>query len=454
MKKIALSFAASSLLTLSYASEVPTLQEAFTNGNFKGHIRLIYIDRHWQGSISKKDIDAFAAGLDLHYETASFKGISLGAALYSVSDFGLNPSFSSGKLNTSLLGDKGEDYAFVGKAYIKYKRGNTTFKAGRQRLDTPLAAADDARTIPTLFEAYVLTNTDLPSTTLVAAHITKVAPGTFYNQYRLPLPALALTAGYGAGYLNPTQTGIVGHFLDMGQYAIGQDTDGVTTVAIIYKGIKNLSLQVWDYYAHDILNAVYLQADFKWNCLISDEIKPFAALQYINEKDVGNKLAGEVESNYFGAKIGGSYHYFTAYAAYSTTNSNTNAAVNGGVITPWGGMPAFTQGMVTRHQFFADTDAWKVAAAYKWSDYGLNLKTAFFYTSFDVGQNNSLATDSADYAHSWTATEAGFDFIYYPEAVKNLQLRFRGNFPRKFLAKADGSDLGWDEYRFIVNYKF
>ncbi|BCD61773.1 hypothetical protein NitYY0826_C0636 [Nitratiruptor sp. YY08-26] len=453
MKKIALSFVASSLLTLSYASEATTLQEAFTNGNFKGHIRLFYIDRHWQGSISKKDISAFATGLDLQYETASFKGMSLGVGLYSDSDFGLNHSFSSGKLNTSILGDKGEGYAFVGEAYLKYKIGKTTFKAGRQKLNTPLAAADDARMIPSLFEAYVLTNTDLPDTTLVAAHVTKEAPGTFYNQYRIPtLPALALTAGYGAGYLNPTQTGVVGHFLDMGRYAIGQDTDGVTAAAIIYKGIQNLSLQVWDYYAHDILNALYIQADYK--IPLQGSIKPFIAAQYINEQEVGDELAGKVDSNYFAIKAGLVYGALSAYAAYSTTDDSTNAALNGGIITPWGGMPAFTQGMVTRHQFFADTDAWKVAAAYKWNNYGVNLKTAFYYTSFDVGKNNSLATDSTAYAHSWTATEAGFDFIYYPKAVKNLQLRFRGNFPRKFLEKSDGNDLGWNEFRFIINYNF
>ena len=447
MRKTLVSTIAASMLLIS-ANATESLDEAFKNGKFNGHIRAFYIDRNWQGALesAKTDYDAFAVGVDLHFETASFYGFSAGIGLYSDNDFGWNDSDVS-KVHTSILGDNGDGYSFVGEAYVKYQNGNTTFKAGRQKLNTPLAAADDARMIPNLFEAYVLTNKDLPDTTLVAAHVTKIAPGTFFNQYRSSSAAgqaLALTAGYGAN-----ADASIGKFQDMGWYAIGKETNGVTAGAVIYKGIKNVTLQAWDYYAHDILNALYLQADFKWNCLISDKIKPFAALQYINEKDIGDKLAGEVDSDYFGAKIGAKYNNFTFYTAFSTTDSNTNAAVNGGVITPWGGMPAFTQGMVTRHQFFADTDAWKVAGSYKWSDFGINLKTALYYTSFDVGKDNAYSPN-----HSWRATEAGFDFIYYPQNIKNLQLRFRGNFPRSFYEKASGEDLGWNEYRFIINYNF
>lgn len=446
MRKIALSIVAASLITSSYAAD--SLDEAFKNGKFNGHIRAFYIDRNWQGALesAKIDYDAVAVGVDLHFETDSYYGFSAGIGLYSDNDFGLNDSDPK-KVHTSILGDNGDSYSFVGEAYVQYKNGNTTFKAGRQKLNTPLAAADDARMIPNLFEAYVLTNTDLSDTTLIAAHITRIAPGTFFNQYRSSSAtgqALALTAGYGGN-----ADASIGDFEDMGWYAIGKDTSGVTAAAVVYKGIKNVKLQAWNYYAHDILNALYLQADFKWNCLISDKIKPFAALQYINEKDVGDEYAGEVDGNYFGLKIGASYNKLTVYGAYSTTGSNDDAAVNGGIITPWGGMPAFTQGMVTRHQFFADTDAYKIAASYKWSDFDINLKTAIYYASFDVGKDNAYSPD-----HSWTATEAGFDFIYYPKAVKNLQLRFRGNFPRSFYEKANGDDLGWNEYRFIVNYNF
>ncbi len=79
-----------------------------------------------------------------------------------------------------------------------------------------------------------------------------------------------------------------------------------------------------------------------------------------------------------------------------------------GIITPWGGMPAFTQGMVTRHQFFSDTDAWKVAGTYKLNELlGADVKATVYYTEFDVGATNSYNNGTA-----WTASESGWDIQY------------------------------------------
>ncbi len=83
----------------------------------------------------------------------------------------------------SLTGRNGEDYAFIGEAYLNYAFGNTNIKVGRQRLDTPLAGADDARMLPNLFEAAVVSNTDIEDTTLILAHVTRETTGTFSNIY-------------------------------------------------------------------------------------------------------------------------------------------------------------------------------------------------------------------------------------------------------------------------------
>ena len=102
-----------------------------------------------------------------------------------------------------------------------------------------------------------------------------------------------------------------------------------------------------------------------------------------------------------------------------------------------------TQGMVTRHQFFSDTDAWKVAGTYKLNEIvGADVKASVYYTEFDIGATNSYFPTTA-----WTAKESGFDIQY--QATKDLNLRFRGNFPTKFTPTN-----GWDEYRLIANYSF
>ncbi len=435
------------------------------NGEIFGQARSFYVDRTYlyaNGSTNNRN--AWAAGGYIGYTTPDFNGFSATAAVYGtyafeIHDQSLEDDFRDGlgttRYDPSLQGYNGDNYTFIGQAYLKYKTGNTTLKAGRMRLDTPLAGADDARMLPNLFEAALVTNTDIEDTTLIAGHVFRETVGTFSNVYMKhdltqPGSMLALHSGYGLG----AELGLSGNFVNMGTIALGDETQtgldnstaGVTAIAAVYSGIEGLKLQAWDYIGWDILNAVYLQADYNYK--LNEDVGIFAAAQYINESDIGTyleRLTGAgISSNYGAGKIGVKYEGLTAYAAYSTSGS-ASGSNNLGTITPWGGMPAFTQGMVTRHMFFANTDAWKVAATYNFKKLGLNLKATTYYTSFDVGEENAYSP-----GNSWTATEAGFDFIYTPESVKGLQLRFRGNFPRDF----SYSGTGWDEYRLIANYNF
>ncbi|MDM5270589.1 OprD family outer membrane porin [Sulfurovum sp. zt1-1] len=414
----------------------PAAEAEVDYGTVFGQSRTFYIDRTYKGSI-ENNRNSLVTGGYIGYKTPEYNGLTAAVVLYGVYGFDIHSTDAevagSSSYDPSLYGDGFKNYMYIGEAYLNYKYENTNVKIGRQRLDTPLAGADDARELPNLFEAAIVTNTDIKDTTLIAGHITRESVGTFGNVY--PVGSLALQSGYGLGY----KLGTNGDFADMGEIALGAGTDtaGVTALAAIYKGIDSVTLQAWDYYAHDILNALYLQADMGWNCMLNDEVKMNASLQYINESDVGDALAGKVDSNYWGAKLGAKYGNFSAYVAYSQT-SDSDGAENGGIITPWGGMPAFTQGMVTRHQFFSDTDTYKIAATYNFSD--LNVNATVYYASFNVG-------DSATYAPGLDTTESGFDIIY--QATKNLQYRFRGNFPNDF-----GPTYDWDEYRLIVNYNF
>ncbi len=439
MKKITLSLVTIATLSCN-AMAAETLEEALTEGDFSGVFRTFYIDRTYNtGTTINRN--SLSIGGYFGYETAPLYGLSIGAKGYSTNKVDIHGSANeSTSYDPSLFGDGLDSYTFLGELYMNYKRNNTTFKIGRQRLDTPMAGSDEARMLPNLFEAAVLSNTDLKDTTLILAHVTKETAGTFSNIYDNSM--LGLQSGYGLG----TVAAQSGNFEDMGEVALGagNDTDGVTAAAAIYKGIPGLTLQAWDYYAHDILNALYLQADYGWDCLLNSAVKMNASAQYIYESEVGDELAGDVESNYFGAKLGAAYNALSGYAAFSTTGSDDATVTHGGIISPWGGMPAFTQGMVTRHMFFADTDAWKVAASYNFKDLGMPLVATAYYASFDIGSANTYQSGTA-----WEAEESGLDFSYIPESMKNVEFKLRANFTTDF---APGTD--WDEYRFIVNYNF
>jgi hypothetical protein len=430
MKKIALSAIVLGLVSSVNAAE--DLSSMFSEGKTSGQIRMFAIDRDYVN----KDLhrSGLSLGGHLKYETGAYKGLSLGAAFYTVNKL----ADWTGTVEPALFGPDNSSYDLLGETYLKYKYNNTTFKGGRQELNTPLAGSDDARTLKNLFEAYVIQNTDIADTTLIAAHITKFAQGTFGRVYGNQNTAsnLAVTSGY--SYYNSVDN--AGKFMNMGAYALGgKNTAGVTAVAAIYSGIPNLKVQMWDYYAYDIINAIYADANYNIDL---EGATLYTAAQIIREDGVGDKLAGKVSSTYGAGKIGVKVAGFNIYGAYSQTTKSGGNALEKSIISPWGGMPAYTQGMVTRHQFLAGTKAGKVAGTYNFKETGVNLSTTAYYTYFDMDNNSG-------YGNERTATEAGFDAIYYPEMVKDLQLRLRGNFPRNFIG-----NVGWSEYRFIVNYNF
>jgi len=451
-KNITLSVVTLGLLGSMNLQAADDLSSMFSEGKASGQIREFSVSRSVEHTDSASDYtrNGNAIGGYLKFETADFNGLSFGTAFYTTNGFWLDDDRSDvKKVDPTLFGSGSESYSILGEAFLQYKYENTAFKGGRQKLDTPMAGSDDARMVPNLFEAYVLSNTDIADTTLIAAHVTKFAQGTFGRAYdaaaNTPNAVLSVTAGYSAVDTRDQ----VGSFVNAGEYAVGKKTDGVSILAATYSGVENLKLQLWDYYAYDILNVVYAQADYKWNCLLTDSVKPFASAQLIKENGVGDEIVGEVNGLYWGAKVGASVENFTAYVAYSQTSKNDAGedSLENAIISPWGGMPAFTQGMVTRHVFLAGTKATKLAASYNWKAFGPDLTTIAYYAAYDMDKNNGYTYGDA--------AETGFDIIYKPEFVKNLNLRLRGNFADDFKVEDEtGDTIGWNEYRFIANYNF
>lgn len=451
---VSLSLLASAFVVNAMAAD--SLEGMLSEGKVSGQFREFSISREVDDTRPVSDNDytrkANTVGGYIKYETGAWHGLSLGAAAYATIGVHLGNREDVNDVDPTLLSKNNENDVYLGEAYLQYKNGNTTFKGGRQRLDTPMAGSDDARMLPNLFEAYVLSNTDVKDTTLIAAHVTKFAQGTFGRAYTSGI--LSVTSGYSfVDARNQT-----GDFTNMGKYAIGENTDGVTVAAAIYSGIPGLKLQLWDYYAHDILNAVYAEANYGWS--YASGVAPYVAAQWINERDVGSNSVGavkKVESDYVGAKLGVkvSNFDFSFAASHNSKDSDADNGTHGGTITPWGGMPAYTQGMVTRHQFMAGTDAWKLAAGYDWKNFGLNLNTSVYYCEFDMDALNGYSANNA-----WTASESGFDVIFVPESIKKLQLRLRANFADDFYERhidttaSKNGAVSWDEYRFIVNYNF
>jgi imipenem/basic amino acid-specific outer membrane pore len=470
--KIVLGVAMASLLETVNVYAADTLSAMFLDGKISGQIRTFWVDREYQGTAGNDTHrDGMAIGGHLKYETAEYHGLSIGAAAYTSNAIIINSprddymrAGTATRNDMSLLGSDNKDYVFLGEMYGQYKIGNTAFKAGRQKLETPLTGTDDARMVPNLFEAYLITNKDIADTTLVAGHLTKFAQGTFgriydhslYRKHKATSTSMMLSATSGYSFVDSLDQ--TGDFTNMGEYATGQSTNGVSVFSATYTGIKGLKAQVWDYYAHDMLNSIY--GDINYSYALNDLVKPYIGGQIIKQNSVEDEVAGEIDSIYGAAKIGTEIENFDLSLAYSQMGENDTADLQGAatqslskgigqknsMITPWGGMPGYTQGMVTRHMFLAGTKAGKVEGSYNFKNLGANVIAKAYYTEFNMHKNSG-------YGLARTASESGFDVTYNSEFVKNLQLRVRGNFPRDFFEGAAGT-TGWSEYRLIANYNF
>jgi imipenem/basic amino acid-specific outer membrane pore len=441
--------------TVSQSMAANDLGSAFKESKVMGQFRAFYIDRDYDVVNSKNDRSAFAIGGKFGFETAAVNGLKFGIMAYTTN--GINTNRMNGTnphLDPSLFGKDRKSVTYIGQLYLDYKYQNTAFKIGRQEINTPMAGMDDARMLPNLFEGALITNKDIPKTTIIAGHFWNMAYGTFANAYSA-CSYLGLQSGYGCGGYTALNQGLAkydtGNFLNMGKQAIGKANAGVSVIAAIYEGIPNLKLQAWNYYAWDMLNILYLQGDYT---LKLSDIKTTLSAQYINETNVGNNIKNvfgkEVGANLFGAKVNFNIpmpvvENFNLYAAYSQTGKDEGKLLNGGLITPWGGTPGFVQGTVTRLGYVADTSAWKVGTSFDIIK-GLNLHLAYSY--FNVG-NKAEYYKVGNSFKTHDASETNWDLTWKCRLIKNLELKARGIYTWNFVPGQN-----FTEYRLIANYNF
>ncbi len=232
-----LSLAASLLLGSSlYAN---TLEQAFKASKVKGEIRVEYSNSNFLGQSKSDGISA--VGGNLGVITGSFYGFSIGATFQTSHVINLtnhNNVFSgTPPLHNDALDVQG---SVLSEAYLNYTFKNTSLKVGRQYIYTPLVStALDGKSseglIKDSFEAYILTNTDIPDTTVTAGYISKYQP-------------------------KRNATGDFGTFQNL--------EDGAYTVYIKNSSVKNLTLtaQYLDINGKTTASdkdALYIQADYK-----------------------------------------------------------------------------------------------------------------------------------------------------------------------------------------------
>ncbi len=203
---------------------------------------------------------------------------------------------------SNLVEEITETQFWFPQAYVTYSpcdtfMSNTTFKVGRQYLDTPLAFTENWNIAPNSFDAAVVLNKDIVNTTLVGAYV-----------------------GRGNGVkVRVTNGDRFDPYVKEGAYAVGAITslmDGA------------IPLSIWGYDVVNVANAIWADAGYKLN--LGDGIKLNLGGQYgaMMPDDDANSLvgAGAEDSSGFGVKVGTSMNVadmnFGLMAAYSSIDED------------------------------------------------------------------------------------------------------------------------------------
>lgn len=331
------------------AEDADSLTDMFVMGKTSGSIRSYYFTQTFDDE-GKSNSKIWAYGGNLKYVTAQFKGLSIG-----------------GNFQGSFIGYKDDDDGrtagsmdahgtVLSEAYLQYKLYETQLKGGRQYVNLPLLAGSGSRLIHESFEAYFLTNEDIPGTQITAGWARKYQTRTDKSSYGDNWFVDFETAG----------TGKPGRFNKIGE-------DGMYLVYLKNNSIKNLTIQMQYADVIDALAGFYGDAKYRFDV----KLKPFIAAQYYytDYDDAAN------DNNYlYGFQAG--LHIFDLdwFAGFTSAGGSAgDARVFRGV-----GQGAYYQYTATTKTsgvgaFEADTDAYQFGVGYSYKDFS----GQFRFTDFD-----------------------------------------------------------------------
>ncbi len=369
-----------------------------------GQLRTGYI--HLAEDVSPHST-AYAVAGHLHYYTQRWNGFMVGAEAYTVLNLGNNQKFPD--VNSDFFDVNGKSFILLSQAYLDGKWGNTEIKLGRQSIDTPHADSDDIRMIPNYFEAYTVTNTDVPDLTLSAGYIHKMA-----------------------GWENGVDSS---KFVHVGKtLGVGENVNGVYYASASYEGIKDLSLSLWYYNYHNIANVIYAEAGYSY--VLSEQASLILGLQYDGSQETGDALLGKQDSQTYGISLETNFTDIgvSILAAYNQDNGDSGA-----VGLSLGGGPLFTSMEdQTLDALGTSGSAWIIGAGYDFGKLGVDdLTFGVAYGSF-----------KADNPSVYQAREIDAVLEYNLNDVFSVSAAYASvDF------KVNGME-DYDQFRVIVNYNF
>jgi hypothetical protein len=369
MKKLISTSIIASACLLSSVQGADTLKEAFQNGKVKGEIRSYYFQEDFD-TTGRSSILHF--GGFLNYETANYHGLTANATLQvsSVGDIHGDNKF---------INDEDASGSVLSEAFVQYTRANSSFKAGRQFIGTPLLAGSGSRMVRQSFQGYTFVNTDISDTTILAAYVDRYQkrtdgtgnPGAFTKSFNTNGALDAVTL-----------------------------EDGAYTVYLENKSVTNLTAQLQYLNAVDSFKTYYAYATYD----IGTKANAAVTGQYMGTKYNNADSSG----NFYAARVSTDYDYFNLKLSASTNPSNGDVESGLG----YGADYALTGSEVYGgyYAYFEDAKAYQINIGTSIADVKLNLihskydlanttdlKETDFVASYDIIENLNLSLLHANF---------------------------------------------------------
>lgn len=404
-------------LFLCVSGSAQSFEDIFTEGKVSGNLRAFWYDGDRELRI---DRTALTVGGILSYKTAPYEGVNGGVSFFSSNGItSLTHMPESGQ--THNLNLDGSSINTLGEAYLQYSAHDTSIKFGRQRLDLPLANDYYNRMLPNSFEALSIENRSLNHTTIKGAYIT----GWKYKGSDT--------------FVSPT-------------YSLGIDRD-IAVLGAVYSPDTVWKVELYDTYVRDVMNAPYFQVVNNEIWKSTNGMTFSGALQYLNERSVGEDAAGEVDTYLLGLRGTLTKGEWSLSALYTRIGDQSLLGTGGRYEKMgWGAFITYTDLQIDGESENARAEAYGGVLTYRpASTFEISAK----YVKID--QNDAIQSNPASLTLNPRpdSDEYNIDATYQP--LKELRLRTRLayiNYERESTSLYKNRAYDETNVRIIADYLF
>lgn len=362
------------LSTNSFAEEINSLADALTQGKVKGLFRYngmyrdtdlhLLQDSSTANDAANKKQQYSALGGYVGYETAPWFHTSIGATIYSSNPVGNNPDDRRGLGGLDEKNGEQDSYSVWGEAFVKLEKDGHLVKVGRQEMPNyRFVSLSNIRMTPVTHQGVVYENNSFENFNFNLAYIGRMKERNAEEFVDMAEGARIKASSNGKQLI---RGGFDSSDYNDNEY-IG-DNKQMSMMSLIYNK-DDLTLEGWNYYVNDFINTTYLygQYDIKAN---SSDLKYTLATQYANQSDVGDHIAGNIDSWFYGLKFQVYTQGLTVFTSFNEVEYNENSYDGGTLFVRWG-TPQMFNSFQAQDSELAGTKSYGIGLQYDFGHDGI-----------------------------------------------------------------------------------